>query len=41
MICVRHNAILLFDGVFLLRPELDTLWDYRVFVSVDFEIALQ
>jgi uridine kinase len=34
-------AILLFDGVFLLRPELDTLWDYRIFVNVGFEVALQ
>lgn len=35
------NAILLFDGVFLLRPELNALWDYRIFVHVDFEVALQ
>jgi uridine kinase len=35
------NAILLCDGVFLQRPELDPLWDYRIFVSVDFEVALQ
>lgn len=35
------NAVLLVDGVFLLRPELDRLWDYRIFVQVDFEVALQ
>ena len=35
------DAILLFDSVFLLRPELNTLWDYRIFVHVDFEVALQ
>ena len=35
------NAALLFDGVFLLRPELHALWDYRIFIQVDFEIALQ
>ena len=35
------NAVLLFDGVFLLRPELHALWDYRIFVHVDFEVALQ
>lgn len=35
------NAILLFDGVFLMRPELNALWDYRIFVHVDFEVALQ
>lgn len=35
------NAVLLFDGVFLLRPELGLLWNYRIFVHVDFEVALQ
>ncbi len=35
------NAVLLFDGVFLLRPELEDIWDYRIFVNVDFEVALQ
>jgi len=28
------DAILLFDGVFLLRPELIDAWDFRVFISV-------
>ncbi|NYT93444.1 hypothetical protein HW126_06270 [Salinispora sp. H7-4] len=27
------DAVLLFDGVFLLRPELIDRWDLRVFVS--------
>lgn len=31
------DAVLLFDGVFLLRPELVDRWDLRVFVSVPFE----
>lgn len=35
------NAVLLFDGVFLLRPELVDQWDYRIFVSVKMELALQ
>ncbi len=35
------NAILLFDGVFLLRPELVDQWDYRIFVEVTMEEALQ
>jgi uridine kinase len=35
------NAVLLFDGVFLLRPELIDQWDYRIFVSVKMELALQ
>lgn len=28
------DAILLFDGVFLLRPELVDAWDFRVFITV-------
>lgn len=35
------NAVLLFDGVFLLRPELAGQWDYRILVSVTKEVALQ
>ena len=35
------NAILLFDGVFLLRPELVEQWDYRLFVEVTMEEALR
>lgn len=35
------NAVLLMDGVFLLRPELVTFWDYRIFVDVPFTEALE
>ncbi|MBI3914429.1 MAG: uridine kinase [Chloroflexi bacterium] len=35
------DAILLFDGVFLLRPELAACWDYCIFVHVEFEVALE
>ncbi len=35
-----ENAILLFDGVFLLRSELNRLWDFRIFVNVSFEEAI-
>lgn len=35
------HAILLVDGVFLLHPELESCWDYCIFVQVDFEVALQ
>ncbi|MEV6302547.1 uridylate kinase [Actinoplanes sp. NPDC051861] len=31
------GAVLLFDGVFLLRPELFDRWDLRVFVSIALE----
>lgn len=34
------DAVLVFDGVFLLRPELMDRWDLRIFVSTGFEKAL-
>jgi uridine kinase len=34
------DAVLLFDGVFLLRPELNDRWDLSIFVSAMFEQAL-
>ena len=34
------DAILLFDGMFLFRPELDDCWDYRIFVHADFHVTL-
>ena len=34
------DAVLLFDGVFLLRPELIDDWDLRIFVSAAFEETL-
>lgn len=30
------RAVLLFDGVFLLRPELQMYWDFSIFVHADF-----
>jgi uridine kinase len=35
------DAVLLFDGVFLLRPELREYWDYSIFLRVDFAVTLQ
>ena len=35
------DAVLLFDGVFLLRPELEGLWDVTVWVDVPFEITVE
>jgi uridine kinase len=35
------DAVLLFEGVFLLRPELDGVWDLTVFVEVSFDEALR
>jgi uridine kinase len=34
------GAVLVFDGVFLLRPELIDRWDLRIFVSTAFEKTL-
>jgi uridine kinase len=34
------NAILLFDGVFLLRPVLIQYWDFSIFLDVDFRISV-
>ena len=36
-----EDSILLFDGVFLLRPELKDLWDLSMFVQIDFSVSLQ
>ncbi len=35
------DAVLIVDGVFLLRPELDGFWDVRVFVDIDAEQSLE
>ncbi len=35
------DSVLLFDGIFLLRSELNDLWDFRIFLRTDFDIALR
>jgi uridine kinase len=35
------DAVLLFDGVFLMRPELIDRWDLRVFVSIALERTVE
>ena len=35
------DAVLLCDGVFLLRPELDDCWDFRIFMQVDEATAVR
>jgi uridine kinase len=37
----RADAILLFDGVFLQRPELDGCWDVAVWVEAPFEVTVE
>ena len=36
-----EDAILLFDGIFSLRPELADHWDLVIFIDVSFEVILQ
>ena len=35
------DAVVLVDGVFLCRPELDDLWDVRLFVEIDADESLR
>jgi uridine kinase len=35
-----RDAILLFDGIFLHRPELFDYWNFSVFLDVDFSISI-
>lgn len=41
MTTASADAVLLLDGVFLLRPELIDRWDLSIFVSVAFEQAVE
>ena len=36
----QATSVLLFDGVFLLRPELADFWDFAIFLDVGFEVTL-
>jgi uridine kinase len=40
-ITVGEHTVLIFDGVFLQRPELVDVWDYTIFVQIDVETMLQ
>jgi len=40
-ITAGSSDILLLDGVFLLRPELFSAWDFSIFIDIAFETALQ
>jgi uridine kinase len=35
------NSILLFDGVFLLCPELRTYWDFSIFLDAPFDVTIR
>jgi uridine kinase len=34
------GAILVLDGIFLLRPELRSCWDYSIFLEVGFDVSI-
>ena len=34
------ETVLLFDGIFLLRPEFVEYWDFSIFINVDFEASV-
>ncbi|MFP4054925.1 MAG: uridine kinase [Phycisphaerae bacterium] len=39
--CAPPEAILLFEGVMILRDELNDCWDYRIYVHADTDVILQ
>ena len=41
MLRAPQQAVLLFDGIFLHRPELDHCWDFGIFVETSFEVTLE
>ncbi len=34
-----ENAVLIVDGVFAMRPELDAFWSFRIWLDVDLELS--
>jgi uridine kinase len=37
----QEDSILLVDGIFLLRPELNQEWDFRIFVKISYETSVE
>ena len=40
VLTARKDALLIFDGVFLLRRELERYWDFAVFVDAGFDVTM-
>lgn len=36
-----ENCVLIFEGVFLMRPELKDLWDHKIWLDVSFNTVLE
>jgi uridine kinase len=36
-----ENCILIFEGIFLMRPELRDYWDFKIWLDVDFHTVLE
>jgi uridine kinase len=41
VVVAPEDAVLVLDGVFLLRPELASVWDLAIFLAIDRAIALE
>jgi uridine kinase len=41
MLRANHGDILLFDGIFLHRPELISYWDFSIFLDVDLPVVME
>ncbi|WP_274560683.1 uridine kinase [Streptomyces spiramyceticus] len=37
---LAHDSVLIVDGVFAFRPEIDAYWDFRVWLWVDAELSV-
>jgi uridine kinase len=37
----KENSVLVFEGVFLFRPEIIDFWDFKILVKSDFDITLK
>lgn len=38
---ISNKTILILEGIFLFRPELVHLWDYKIYLDISFETALE
>lgn len=38
---LAERGLVIVDGIFLMRPELDDLWDFRIFVHVELDVAIR